>query len=117
MGLDTPLAPDQDRRCRTLEAVQNTAEEGPRRGCCGGTASKEGTERQMNTPSKRAGHTLGRENDDQLRFAVSGVIIFGKLGFCFNTFVLNQTYCIVTCWRACVHVGIRQWYGPHPASP
>lgn len=61
MGLDTPLAPDQDRRCRTLEAVQNTAEEGPRRGCCGGTAEKEGKERQMNTPLKGVGHMLGRE--------------------------------------------------------
>lgn len=58
MGLDTPLAPDQDRRCRTLEAVQNTAEEGPRRGCCGGTASREGKERQMSTTWRRAGSGL-----------------------------------------------------------
>lgn len=49
MGLDTPLALDQDRRCRTLEAEQNTAEEGPHRVHCGDTASTEGKERQIYT--------------------------------------------------------------------
>lgn len=62
MGLDTPLALDQDRRCRTPEAVQNTAEEGPRRGYCGDTASKEGKERQMSTSSKRARQILEKNN-------------------------------------------------------
>lgn len=38
MGQGTPLALDQDRRCQTLEAVQNTAEEVPRRVYCGDTA-------------------------------------------------------------------------------
>lgn len=38
MGLDNPLDLDQDRRCRSLAAVQNTAEEDPRRACCGDTA-------------------------------------------------------------------------------
>lgn len=49
MGLDTPLALDQDRRCRSLEAEQNTAEEGPHKVYCGDTASTEGKERQINT--------------------------------------------------------------------
>lgn len=37
MGLGTPLVLDQDRRCQTLGAVQNTAEEVPRRAYCGDT--------------------------------------------------------------------------------
>lgn len=41
MGPGTPLALDQDRRCQTLEAVQNTAEEVPRKAYCGDTATKE----------------------------------------------------------------------------
>ncbi len=47
MGQGTPLALDQDRRCQTLEAAQNTAEEVPRRAYCGDTASKEGREREV----------------------------------------------------------------------
>lgn len=42
MELHTPLALDQGRRCQTLEAVQNTAEEVPRcKVYCGDTASVE----------------------------------------------------------------------------
>lgn len=37
MGLGTPLALVQDRRCQTLGAVQNTVEEVPRRVYWGGT--------------------------------------------------------------------------------
>lgn len=37
MEQGTPLALDQDRRCQTLEAVQNTAEEVPRKAYCGDT--------------------------------------------------------------------------------
>lgn len=37
MGLDNPLDLDQDRRCRSLAAVQNTAVADPRRACCGDT--------------------------------------------------------------------------------
>lgn len=47
MGVDNPLALAQDRRCRTLEAVQNTAEEDPHRAYCGDTASKGDKERQI----------------------------------------------------------------------
>lgn len=49
MGQGTPLALAQDRRCQTLEAVQNTAEEDPRRAYCDDTASKEDRERQIST--------------------------------------------------------------------
>lgn len=44
MGLDTPLALDQDRRCQILEAVQNTAEEDPHRAYCGDTVRKRKTD-------------------------------------------------------------------------
>lgn len=54
MGQGTPLALDQDRRCQTLEAVLNTAEEVPRRVYCGDTASKEESERRLNTLSHTA---------------------------------------------------------------
>lgn len=47
MGVDNPLALAQDRRCRTQEAVQNTAEEDPHRAYCGDTASKGDKERQI----------------------------------------------------------------------
>lgn len=39
MELHTPLDLDQGRRCQTLEAVQNTVEEAPRKVYCGDTAS------------------------------------------------------------------------------
>lgn len=40
MGKSSPLAPAQDRRRRTPEAVQNTAEGVPRRAYCGDTARR-----------------------------------------------------------------------------
>ena len=49
MGQGTPLALDQDRRCQTLEAVQNTAEEVPRRAYYGDTTSKQAQERERET--------------------------------------------------------------------
>ena len=41
MGQGSPPALAQDRRCQTLGAVQNTAEEVPHKVCCGDTADKE----------------------------------------------------------------------------
>lgn len=49
MGQGIPPDLDRDRRCRSLEAVQNTAEEAPRRAYCGDTASRGGRETHRST--------------------------------------------------------------------
>lgn len=56
MGQGTPQALGQDRRCQTLEAAQNTAEEPPRRAYCGDTARKE--DREKNNTSVRTRQIL-----------------------------------------------------------
>lgn len=68
MGLGTPLVLDQDRRCQTLGAVQNTVEEVPRRACCGDTVWR--TERDTNSENKK--------DTDQINLKIG---FFCKKGF------------------------------------
>lgn len=79
MGLDNPLDLDQDRRCRSLAAVQNTAAEDPRRACCGDTGRQEhhrlSPERRAESSHRGTEQRRRRQEIPQIQCHFTGTIV------------------------------------------